>query len=453
MKNFNRILAAAVLMGVGATAAAQNSYSGYFLDGYTYRFQMNPAFGNEKNFVSMPVLGNMNISLNSDISLSSLVYNVNGKTVLFTHPEISVAEVLKGFKDVNDVAADVKLGLMSAGFKAFGGYNTISLNLRANASVGLPKTMISLMKEGISNSNYDLSDLNIGVGSYAEISLGHSHDIEAVPGLRVGANLKFLLGLAYAESDIRQASLDLGEDSWKAATDADIYFRAFGAKFSTDVNDEGRGYVSGLDFDGAGFSPAGFGMAIDLGAVYKFRDFTFSAAVNDLGFINYGNVLMASTDGVHNFSTDSFVFDINDDESASLDDMMDDLAALYEFKDKGVIGNRKGHLDATVNVGVDYALPVCRNLHFGLLNTTVFRGGYTCNTLRLSANVAPVNFFSANVNAAVGTFGPEVGWMLSFHTTGFNFFVGMDRMFGKLTNIGIPVNPNAHMNLGINFLF
>lgn len=453
MNNFKKIFAAAALMGIGAAAVAQNSFSGYFLDGYTYRFQMNPAFGNEKNFVSMPLLGNMNISLNSDISLSSLVYNVGGKTVLFTNPGVSVAEAMKGFSDVNDIAAGVRVGLLSAGFKAFGGYNTISLNVRANASVGVPKTMFSLMKEGISNSYYDLSGMSVGAGSYAEISLGHSHDIEAVPGLRVGANLKLLLGLAYAETDIRQAYLDLGVDSWTAATDADIYVSALGAKFSTEVNDEGRKYVSGLDFDGAGFSPAGFGLAIDLGAVYRFKDFTFSAAVNDLGFINYSGVQMASTDGVHNFSTDSFVFDINDDDSASFDDMLDDLATLYEFKDKGDAGNRKGHLDATVNVGVDYALPVYRNLHFGLLNTTVFKGNLTCNTLRLSANIAPVNFFSANVNAAVGTFGPEVGWMLSFHTTGFNFFVGMDRMFGKLTNIGVPVNPNAHMNLGINFLF
>jgi len=50
---------AAGLFATALTAAAQDTYSGYFLDNYTYRYQMNPAMGNRSNFVSMPVLGNI----------------------------------------------------------------------------------------------------------------------------------------------------------------------------------------------------------------------------------------------------------------------------------------------------------------------------------------------------------------------------------------------------------
>ncbi len=36
------------------TVSAQALHSGYFLEGYTYRHLMNPAFEPERNYVSIP---------------------------------------------------------------------------------------------------------------------------------------------------------------------------------------------------------------------------------------------------------------------------------------------------------------------------------------------------------------------------------------------------------------
>ena len=87
------------------------------------------------------------------------------------------------------------------------------------------------------------------------------------------------------------------------------------------------------------------------------------------------------------------------------------------------------------------------------MNSTRIQGRYSWTEFRLSANVAPVDVFSANVNMAAGTYGVSFGWMLNFHTTGFGLFVGMDHTLGSIAKQGIPMSGNASMNLGINFPF
>ncbi len=119
----------------------------------------------------------------------------------------------------------------------------------------------------------------------------------------------------------------------------------------------------------------------------------------------------------------------------------------------GNIGKRKVGLGATLNVGVDYTLPVYRKLHFGLLSSTRFQGEYTWSEVRLSANVAPVKCFSADANVAVGTYGVGFGWLLNLHTKGFNLFLGMDHTLGKVTKEYAPLSSNASVNFGMNFPF
>lgn len=119
----------------------------------------------------------------------------------------------------------------------------------------------------------------------------------------------------------------------------------------------------------------------------------------------------------------------------------------------GELSSRTRAMAATINVGVDYTLPMYRHLHFGLLNSTRINGSYTWTQFRLSANVNPVKWVSADVNVVAGTYGVGFGWLLNLKTKGFNFFVGMDHTVGKLAKQGIPLKSNADFNLGINFPF
>ena len=458
MKSILRTLAGGALLAGAFCATAQNTNSGYFVDGYTYRYQLNPAFGGEHGFVSMPALGNLNVGVNGNLHLSSVLYNVNGRTALFTNPNVGVAEAMSKFHDKNRIGANVRENILSVGFRALGGYNTVTIGARAEVNAVVPKSFFSLAKEGIGNKTYDIRDLHASARGYAEIALNHSRDIKPVPGLRVGAAVKFLVGVANLDASFNKAHLTLGEDAWTAVTNADIYANIGGFQYEQKLNNLDKPYVSGANLDGDGsIGPNGFGLAFDLGATYQWRDFTFSAAVLDLGFIGFNNTMYASTDGDRTLNTDAYIFNVDDDAPNSFsnewDRLRDNLDELYQLTDHGNIGSRTSALHATLNFGAEYTLPYYRKLTFGFLSSTRLAGRYTWSEARFSANVAPVKCFSADVNFGVGTYGAAFGWMLSVHPKGFNLFLGMDHTLGKVTKEFVPLNSNASFNFGINFPF
>lgn len=350
---------------------------------------------------------------------------------------------------------DVNMAILSAGFNAFGGYNTLGINTRARMDVSVPRELFSLLKEGISNSTYDISDLGFHADAFVEVALGHSRQINSQ--WRVGGKLKFLLGAANVDASFDKATLTLGQDRWTAVTNARLQANIKGLSFLTDQNNTtGEDYVS--DFEIGDFGLGGFGMAVDLGGSFRLNDdWEFSASVLDLGFIDWNTNMLASTNGDKTFDTDKYTFSADENASNNFDDeidrMGDDLAALYEMNDMGDTGGRTTALAATLNLAAQYNFPLYRPLSFGLVNSTRFAGPYTWTRFRLSANVAPSKLFSAGANIAMGTCGFEFGWMINFHPNGFNLFLAMDRTLGRITKQGIPYSSNANLNLGINFPF
>ena len=436
------------------SAVAQNTNSAYFTEGYTHRYQLNPAFGNEKNYISIPVVGNINAAMRGTIGLENIFYNVDGQTTTFLNPAVD-ASVLNDINDMSRLGGDMKLSLMSAGFKAFNGYNTVSFNVKGNINSLIPKTLFTFLKEGIENKTYDISNFDIHTDVYSELALGHSHQLG--DKWRVGGTVKFLFGGANIDARFNKAQLILGEDAWSAVTNAEIQASVNGLTYQTEVNENtGREYVNGIEAEGSGLN--GFGMAVDLGVEFKpNRYWSISASLLDLGYIKWNNNMVASTGGDKSFSTDVYSFSLDpDDENFVKDEigsMIDDISVLYELENKGDMGPRTTTLAATLNIGAEFALPVYDKLKFGLLNSTRFQGNYTWTEFRLGANINPVEPLSLAANVAVGTYGWGFGWMANVNVTGFNLFLGMDRTLGKLTKQGLPLSSNGSVNLGVNIPF
>ena len=446
------IFAAAAVLSFGAVA--QNTNSAYFTEGYTYRHQLNPAFGNDKNFISIPAIGNMNVAMHGTIGVEDIFYNVDGKTTTFLNPAVD-ASFLNNIDDISRLGTDVKLNLLSVGFKGFKGYNTVSINVRSNVNTHIPKTLFSFLKEGIENKTYDISNFDVHADVYGEIALGHSHQLG--DKWRVGGTLKFLLGGANIDARFNKAQLTLGEDAWSAVTNAEVQASVKGLTYQTEVNENtGHKYVSGMDVENPGLN--GFGMALDLGAEFRpNQDWAFSAALLDLGYMKWNNNMVASTGGDKTFTTDIYSFSIDPSSqnfiADEIDEMINDVSALYELENQGDAGPRKTTLGATLNVGAEYTLPVYRKLKFGLLNTTRFQGDYSWTEFRLSANINPVKPLDLAANVGVGTYGWSFGWLANLNVTGFNLFVGMDHTPGRLAKQGIPLSSNASVNLGVNIPF
>ncbi len=460
MKTYkNNILRLASILSLCAwlpmSLAAQNDESAYFLEGNLYRYQMNPAIANTQNFFAIPALGNVNAELTGNLGLENILYNVNGKTTTFLNSGVSAAEFMDNIKDTNNINADTKIGILAFGFKGFHGYNNITLNFRTNVGVKLPGELFSLLKNGVENSSYDLSDVGANATAWAELGFGHSHKIN--DKLSIGANLKFLFGAGNIDAKFNKANLQLTDNSWNIIADAELHTSIKGLNYERSYNRHtNRQYVSGMDIDGAGLG--GFGLAVDLGAEYKINsDWNVGLSITDLGAIRWSNDVVASTNGEQSVKTDDYTFNAdknaNNSFSNEWSEIRDKISLIYQLQDMGDTGSRTTALGATMYAAVDYTLPTYRKLKFGLLNSTRFQGDYTWTNFRLSANISPIKQISAGVNYALGTYGNSFGWIIDFHPKFINIFVSQDNMFTKIAKQGVPLSSNSSLNLGINVPF
>lgn len=447
-----KYIIAASLLVLSTAAVAQNLESGYFIENYLYRHDLNPAFGNEQSYVAIPLLGNANIATEGNVGLKTFLYNVNGRTATFLHPGVSMDEFLGNIKDENKFSETVRLQLLGAGFKALGGYNTVEVNIREQAGIVAPGSLFRAMKEGLKNTTYDFGNIDSKGNAYAEIAFGHSRKVN--DQLRLGAKVKVLIGLASETMKVTRGQLVLGEDGYTANVNAELSVSASDVAYSHKVNENtNHKYVNGIDK--AKMGVAGFGLAADLGAEYRLNDaLSFSASLLDLGFISYSNSYVASTKGDKSFNTDKYIFNADDEAENSFENefkrMKNDLSALYELDDMGDKGGVSRTLAATVNVGAKYTLPAYDKLNFGLLLSSRFNGKYSATNARLSANITPVKSFSAGVNISAGTYGVGMGWILNYNTKGFGLFVGMDRLLGSVAKQLVPLNANSNLALGVN---
>lgn len=138
-------------------------------------------------------MGNINVNLQGnfgykDVVLNNPMYGQEAgakKMTSFMNPYISADEALKGFsKSNNRIQGDVGIAILSAGFKGFGGYNTIEVNAKASFGASLPYELFEFAKN-TGNQNYEIGDVSMMARSYAELALGHSHQINKK--LRIGA--------------------------------------------------------------------------------------------------------------------------------------------------------------------------------------------------------------------------------------------------------------------------
>ena len=65
---------------VACTAVAQTP-SAYFMEGSTFRSQLNPAFAPLRGYVNIPVLGGVQVNVSGNLSVSDIFYPVNGSLV------------------------------------------------------------------------------------------------------------------------------------------------------------------------------------------------------------------------------------------------------------------------------------------------------------------------------------------------------------------------------------
>lgn len=461
MKLKYRHIATVLFAATAIHAGAQDLRSAYFLDSYLYRHELNPAFANEENYFSIPVIGNINVDMMGNFGYEELVRKnplypdkSDKKMTSFLNPYVS--NPLRGFgAGDNGIATDLKMGIVSFGFKKWGGYNTVELNMRGSLNVNAPYKLFQFAAQA-TNDRYDIGDISLDAQTYAEIAVGHSREIDR--DIRVGAKAKLLVGIADASVKMENVVADLKEaDKWVITADAQSDVSMSGFKYLTktkDYNSKDDSFQKVKDVD-LGMGVSGFGLAVDAGVEYKMGDdLTLSAAINDLGAIVWLNDHRAANlaksfefNGFHDVAVDSKSEDKLDNQADKYTDQLLDFANLRDVGDEGV---RITGIGATLNAGAEYVIPTYRALKLGVLGTVRINGPHSWSEARLSANIKPVDWFEGGVNVAVNSFTANFGWAAVFKSRKCNFFIGMDRIVGKMSKELIPLNSNGSLSLGLN---
>ena len=459
-------------MAAVSVTAQEALRSAYFLPGYNFRHELNPALAPERGYIAIPALGGLNVGLNSNVGLNTFLYPMGGgRLTTFMSPTVGANEFLDKLKDKNHITESLGINILSFGFRGFGGYNTVGISVRQTASVVIPKDMFTFMKRGMTgaSTHYNFKDLGVNANAIGEIALGHSRRI--TKDLRVGAKVKVLLGGANLNARISNMDITLSDKVWQVQAQGEMAVAAGKGLYVPTKYELGKERAGSPDADMVEwgdieydkFGLSGFGMGFDFGATYQLLpELELSAAVLDLGMMTWNNVVKAQTpsttwsfDGFKDIAVDSS--DPNYEENKlgnQFENIGDDLEDCTNFRRTETGAKRTTGLGTTVTLGAAYTLPVWKGLVGGLLLTQRIDGIYSWTEGRLSANLIPCGWFDLSANYALSSFGSSLGWIINFHPAGFNLFIGSDYQFYKVTEQYIPVGKvNANIQFGINFTF
>ena len=454
-KAFYILLAAFMLLPIAASAQ-QNLRSGYFLDGYIYKYKMNPAMAPERSFFAVPILGNVSVGSETNLGLSTFLYPTeSGRLTTFLSPRVSNETFLDNIADNNKTNMNLDLTLFAFGFRTGKLYHTVDVSLRADAGMNLPGEFFKLIKVGgaMGDTSFDISNVGIRSSSRAELAYGFSYAFGQ--NLRVGLRAKILAGVFRADIAMDQMTLEMGAERWAINTHGNMMFSA---PVTLGVKENNLVDWSSIDTDGLmeNFSAPNFGLAFDLGATYDFLDyFTASLSVLDLGYMKWNNTLIAETpqtawhfEGFENISSDSM--------SEQFSSLTDGLTDAFNFEAKESGASKTTGLAATINAGIEARMPFYERLSFGALYTQHIEGAYSWSEGRFAMSLAPARWFSLSTNYAISHFGSSWGGAVNLHLPGIGIFAGMDS-FSPLLNMTpqyVPVNAvNTNLAVGLNLTF
>ena len=444
MKKIYLISIIALTASFAATAQMRTSY---FMEGSTFRTDMNPALAPTRGYINFPALGGIGVSMNNNwLSVRNFLYPTDNGTVTFLNSAVNKKDFLKRLPNKNTIDLDTSVNLLGFGGHSKRYFWAFGLNLKAQSNITIPKQFFSLITT-LGQGRYDMSGMNIGVDSYLEAYLGAAIPIKDF--ITVGFRVKGLLGLAQANMTVDRMYVDVNDKFVEARMSGHLRgnsiltrygYSPVGSKLSADDL---------FGYDNIPTNIKSGGAAVDLGVEIRLLDdhLRVSAAATDLGFIRWHKTTTFNADANGAFLYEGYDFDEEDIKTTSED------VAFTVTEPEGAYTKR---LNMSLNFGAEYA--ILRNrISFGLLSHTKIGVGFTYTELTASVNLKPVNWLTATVSHTflnhneLGVF----GFALNIHPRALNLFIGADFIdckFAKYEEVPIPVNMKS-MNVYFGFGF
>ncbi len=454
---------AAMMLLMPMMMGAQALKGSYFLDNSLTRNKMNPAFAPNTGYWQLPVLGNFNIGLLSNLEVQDFLYPMDGQLYTFLNKNVPVDQFEKRLPNRPYFDIATEFNLINFGFFTGKSFWSFDMGLRVNADIDLPGDLFLFMKKGSGSSGfYNIGAIKVNAAASAVASLGWSRDFyEYVPGLRLGARARAIIPVAYAGVNLNDVSLTTTPEKWVLNAEGTLQTAMGGLSLA-----DAEGNLSpSFDVQNllASKGMAGMGFSIDLGAEYKmnFDGFIngveFSAAMTDLGLINY------KAQVVQTFSTKGSMewagLDISLEQGAMdgvMDGLTDDLMNLIDLHEE-----KAGHSltrSSMPNVYLGVEMPFMnRKMSIGALYSARNSFSHIRNELTISYNLTPAKWFQMGINYSFLNVAKTLGLMLELTPkAGPSLYLGCDYVPYEFTrmpdNIPLPILPmsmrlNAHFGL------
>ena len=448
-----------VFILASVSLSAQNLRTGYFLDGYSYRYQFNPALQGDRGFLAIPIFSRIGVGVESSIGLRDYLYPTSSGTLAtFLHPEISNDVVMRNLGNRTIANTNFDLNVLAFGFRVKKSYHTFDVSLKGNMDITLPGDVFRFMKVGGSDGNavYDFSDLSLSSDAYAQVAYGFSRRF--LDKFNVGIRLKGLMGIESMRTKIKDLSLKMDGDQWMVKAEGNAMFSSIPASLATGEDDITIEHLMSL------VQKPNIGFAVDLGvSVDLLKYLTLSASIVDLGLISWNNVAtyrLSNEPWVYegfNLSTDQ---NVSNNFNEQLDAELNKLGSLFNVEDMTpeMKAKHMQKLAMTAHVGVEARLPFYERLSVGILGTHRFNGSHSWTEGRFSLNWALLRWFSLAANYAISDLGHSYGAAINLHPQGFSLFLGTDSFRPVLALAPgegfVPLNEiNTNVVLGVNFPF
>lgn len=456
MKRYIAILMFVVALPVVAAAQVRTSY---FMEGSTFRTDMNPALAPTRGYVSFPMLGGLSVGVNNNfLSIENMLYPTkNGQLVTFLHKSVDRNNFLKRLPRNNALEMSVSEQLVGFGAHTKRFFWSAGMNMKVNADVNIPKEFFSLITS-LGQGTYNMNNLHLGANAYMELFVGAAISVKEIA--TVGFRVKGLMGVANAALSVDKMRVNVTDSEVSAQMRGNL--TASCPVFNTNIPVGQPIDIESIMMEdmnqmmnGLGSRLGSGGFAVDLGAEVRLVDdhLRLSAAVTDLGFISWSRASTISGDMGAGFVYRGFDF-----ETEEIDTENEDFNFVAADTSKGNLSR----LNCSLNVGAEYTI-LSNRISFGVLSHTKFCQTWTYSELTASVNFKPVNWITATFSHTLlnhnqpGIF----GFALNLHPKGLNLFVGADYIDLKFARQGpkgtaasvlLPIRQRSvNLNFGFGF--
>ena len=438
---------------------SQDVNSLYFLNDWSLRHSLNASFAPEYGYFTFPFMGGITMNLSSNSGLSNYIYPYNNGLVTFLHSSVNGQQFLDRLNPTTFFKQGMDLNLLSFGFYTVNNsFWSFDISLKEKSEINIPIDFFRLAKLGMQNQTnnvFDLKNFNVTQSNIAQFSLGYSRELNSQ--WRVGLNAKLLAGLSYEKINYSQFDITLANNQYTMTAVGESQIRSEFLSFDKDANnnyDFSKGNINS-----SGLKPAGLGAAFDIGVTYKpIKKLTVSAALNDIGFINwYSSGIsngIANSNVVFNGFTDVNVDSLHLD--SQLNKLKDDANALIKFKAAPSGKNIIESIPFTFKISGEYSIFGNDNhdILLGLLWNS-YNGPYDHrNELEGAVTFKPVHWFTLSTTCEF--LRPDYnrfGLSLNFSPKWINIFVASDYIVPKLNPQFLPINKfDLNLSFGVSFV-